>query len=216
MLPLSNAQKKSLVKRVSTYHNQLLSQEGANHLAYLTEDRGLTMETIKRFQLGAVISPDELDRGAAGRIALPYIKPLGPRGLRFRKLPDDPHPAKYWQPAGSQLQLFNTGQLLKPSGWIAITEGEIDCMTAVQCGIPCVGLPGVSSWKPHYQPIFAGFERVLIIADADDKGQGDSFALKLAELVPEPKIVRMPDGEDLNSFYVEHGAGAVRAYLNLK
>lgn len=216
MQPLSNAQKKSLAKRVSTYHQQLLSMDGVNHLDYLTAERGLTMETIERFQLGAVISPDESDRNAAGMLAIPYLKPLGPRGLRFRKLPEDPRPMKYLQAKGTELQLFNTEQLLKPNGWIAITEGEIDCMTAIQCGIPCVGLPGVSSWKNYYQPIFDGFERVLIIADADDKGQGETFASKLAELVPEPRIVRMPDGEDLNSFFVKHGVAEVRAYMKLK
>lgn len=215
MQQLSNAQKKSLAKRVSTYHDQLLSLDGVDHLDYLQRERGLTMETIVRFQLGAVIDPDGLDKGAVGRLSIPYLKPLGPRGIRFRKLPADPHPAKYWQPKGSELQLFNTGQLLKPNGWIAVTEGEMDCMTAVQIGIPCLGLPGVSSWKPHYRPIFAGFERVLIIADADDNGQGDSFAAKLAELVPGPAVFRMPDGYDLNSFYVEHGAAATRAHLKL-
>lgn len=213
---LSNAVKKSLAKRVEAYHQQLFDPPGHDQLDYLIEDRALTPETIARFQLGAVVDPVESDDPARSRISIPYLTPTGPVSLRFRKMPDDPHPAKYWQPQGSLLTLFNTTVITEPRDWIVVTEGEIDCMTACQAGLPAVGLPGVSSWKSHYYAIFNGYERVIILADNDDKGQGAGFAEQLAKHVPGPAIFKMPDGHDVNSFYKDHGGQALKDLLKIK
>lgn len=199
---------------MASYHAQLFSPAGASLYAYLTEERKLLPEMLKRFGLGAVVSPEESDESYVGRVAIPYLTPSGPVSLRFRAGPGSDHPAKYLQPKGTTLGLFHTWQVTQPEPWIAITEGEIDCITAVQCGIPTVGLPGVSSWKPHYRTIFAGYERVLILADADKAGDG--FAEKLEEMLPDPKVHRLPDGEDVNSFYCKHGSAGLRDYLGLR
>ncbi|WP_235036219.1 toprim domain-containing protein [Arthrobacter sp. 18067] len=214
---LSNAVKKSLARRVEAYQQQLYDPPGHAQLDYLIEERGLTPDTIAKFRLGCVADPVESDEPARGRIAIPYLTPTGPVSLRFRKMPEDPHPAKYWQPAGSTLTLFNTPVITEPRDWICITEGEIDCMTAVQAGLPAVGLPGVSSWQDHYYAIFNGYERVLILADNDDKaGQGAKFADQVAKKVPGPAVFLMPDGHDVNSFYKAHGAQALKDLLKIK
>lgn len=210
----SNAEKKSLARRVESYHAQLF-QEDTGLLDYLIDARGLEPETISRFQLGAVVNPDVLDEPALGKIAIPYLTRNGPAALRFRRGPEGQGP-KYWQPTGSNITMFNVSELVKHQRWIAVCEGEIDCITAAQAGIPAVGIPGVNAWKEHYSTLFEGYERVIILADNDDKGQGEEFAKKVAGQVPDPAIIKLPDGEDVNSFYVKHGAKELRGLLKMK
>ena len=210
----SDAQKKSLAKRAASYHAQLF-QDDTDLLDYLIDVRGLEPETISLFQLGAVVSPDVLDEQARGKIAIPYLTRNGPAALRFRRGPGGEGP-KYWQPAGSNITIFNVNELVKHQRWIAVCEGEIDCITASQAGIPAVGIPGASAWKDHYSTLFEGYERVIILADNDDQGAGMDFAKKVAGEVPDPAIIQLPDGEDVNSFYVKHGAKELRGLLKLK
>jgi DNA primase len=211
----SNVERKSLERRVAAYHSQLFQPEGSGLLDYLTGERGLEPETLSLFQLGAVASPEDSDEPARGKIAIPYLTRSGPVALRFRRGPEGEGP-KYWQPPKSTITIFNVNELVKHQKWIVVCEGEIDCMTAVQAGLPAVGIPGASAWKDHYYSLFEGYERVIILADNDDKGAGMDFARKVAEEVPAPAIIQLPEGEDVNSFYVKHGAQELRGLLKIK
>lgn len=202
-----------MVDRVLKYHGQLKSPEGAPLLKYLTEERHFSQETIDRFLLGAVVLADVLDEDARGMISIPYTTPNGPVALRFRRPPQREHGPKYWQPEGSVLTIFNTPAFFESEETIAITEGEMDCMTLVQAGIPAVGIPGASAWKSHYELLFEGYTSVLICADNDDQGAGRKFAAKIAQKVPGPRVVLMPPNHDVNSFYAEYGREALRDHL---
>lgn len=215
MSVLSGSERKSLVDRVLKYHAQLKSPEGAPVLEYLTDQRKLSLETIDKFLLGAVVSPDVLDEPARGMIAIPYMTPTGPVALRFRRPPERETGPKYWQPEGSKLTIFNTLALFASEETIAITEGEIDCMTLVQAGIPAVGIPGASAWKDFYELLFEGYESVVICADNDDQGAGRKFASKLAQNVPGPRVVLMPESHDVNSYFTEHGRQALRDFMGV-
>jgi DNA primase len=216
---LSSSERKSLVDRVLKYHEQLKSPEGAPLLAYLTEQRHFSLETIDRFLLGAVVNPDVLDETGRGMISIPYLTPAGPAALRFRRPPDKDTGPKYWQPPGSELTIFNTKAFFESEDTIAVTEGEMDCMTLIQAGIPAVGLPGATSWKSVYELIFEGYASVLICADNDDKEMkngkhaGREFAAKIAQKVPGPNVILMPEGHDVNSYYAEFGREALREHL---
>lgn len=216
MTVLSLTERRSLVRRTDAYRDQLHSEEGWEAFDYLTTSRGLTPETIRHFQLGVAVEPLEADEPARGRVAIPYITPSGPVALRFRQLPSENHGPKYWQPAGTLTSIFNVDAIIRGGSWIVVCEGEIDAMTAVQAGLPAVGIPGASAWKAHYSAVFDGFERVIICADNDDKGAGEDFAQKVAQAVPGPAIFKWPDGHDLNSFYMENGGLALWEYLKLK
>lgn len=201
--------------RVLKYHAQLKSPEGAELLEYLTDQRKLTMATIDQFLLGAVVSPDVLDETAIGMVAIPYMTPTGPVALRFRRPPGRETGPKYWQPEGSALTIYNTPAFFASEETIAVTEGEVDCMTLVQAGIPAVGIPGASAWKDFYELLFEGYESVIICADNDDQGAGRKFASKLAQKVPGPKIILMPEGHDVNSYLAEFGREALREFMGV-
>ena len=90
----------------------------------------------------------------------------------------------------------------------------MDTLTLSKCvGIPAVGVPGANSWKAHYSRILADFERIYVFADGDNPGL--EFARGLARELP-VTVVQLPDGEDVNSFYVKHGKEALleKAGLN--
>lgn len=197
------------------YHEQLKSPDGAPLLEYLTVERHFSQATIDRFLLGAVVSPAVLDEDARGMISIPYITPSGPVALRFRRPPQREHGPKYWQLKDTDLTIFNTPAFFDSEDTIAITEGEMDCITLVQAGIPAVGLPGASSWKSVYELLFEGYSSVLICADNDDQGAGRKFAAKVSLKVPGPRVVLMPEGHDVNSFYAEFGREALRDHLGM-
>jgi DNA primase len=217
----SSSEKRSLVDRVLKYHEQLKSPEGAPLLEYLTEQRKFSLETIDRFLLGAVVSPDVLDENARGMLAIPYLSPNGPTALRFRRPPWKDTGPKYWQPEGSDLTIFNTKAFFESEDTITITEGEMDCMTLAQAGIPAVGLPGATSWKSVFELIFEGYAAVVICADNDDKEMkngkhaGREFAARIAQKVPGPKVILMPEGHDVNSYFAEFGREALRDHLGM-
>lgn len=219
---LSSAVRKSLTTRVLKYHEQLTeSPEGKLLRDYVTEDRKLTPETARRFLLGAAVSPDVSDDPARGMLAIPYLTPTGPVALRFRRPPDKDTGPKYWQPPGSDLTIFNVRAFFEADTVIVITEGEMDCMTVAQCGIPCVGIPGASAWKDYYQPLFEGYDRVIICADNDDKEMkngehaGRKFSAMVAKQVPGPEVILMPEGHDVNSYFGEVGVAGLREYLGV-
>src|SRR4030095_15700844 len=141
----SPSERKSLVDGGLQYNEQLKSPEGAQLLEYLTTERGLSLETIDKFLLGAAVAPAVLDEDAKGMLAIPYMTPTGPVALRFRRPPHKADGPKYWQPEGSNLTIFNTPAFFESEDTITVTEGEMDCMTLVQAGIPAVGLPGATS-----------------------------------------------------------------------
>ena len=213
---LSPAVRKSLTTRVLKYHEQLtLDPAGSPLLDYVMQERQLSRETVDRFLLGAVVSPETSDEPARGMLAIPYLTPSGPVALRFRRPPEKETGPKYWQPEGTDLTIFNVRAFFAGEHVLVITEGEIDCMTVNQCGIPAVGIPGASAWKDHYQPLFEGYDRVIICADNDDTGAGSKFAAKVARQVPGPEVVLMPENHDVNSFYCEVGPAGLREYLGV-
>ncbi|MGZ4659719.1 MAG: toprim domain-containing protein [Arthrobacter sp.] len=197
------------------YHEQLKSPDGAPLLEYLTEQRKFSMETIDRFMLGAVVLPDVLDEPAQGMLAIPYLTPAGPVALRFRRPPERETGPKYWQAEGTVLTIFNTWAFFAGEDTIAVAEGEMDAITLAQAGIPAVGIPGASAWKPHYRLLFEGYQSVLICADNDDTGAGRKFAAKVAQNVPGPEVKVADEGHDVNSMYVQYGREAIRKWMGM-
>ncbi|MGO2037009.1 MAG: toprim domain-containing protein [Brevibacterium sp.] len=211
------------------FHRALLENQDEPAFTYLTEERGLSLETIERFKLGVVDESDDEYGHLEGYLSIPYITPTSTTewwanytDLRFRRGPSLSEKApKYRTLPGHPSRLFATTTLADPGSYVVVVEGEMDAMTLIQCGVPAVGVPGVKAWKPYYRNIFAGFERVFILADKDEAkdgaevGVGEKFAEEVAKAVPNPKVIVVPDGGDTNGFYLEHGAAELRALIGV-
>lgn len=154
-----------------------------------------------------------------GRLAIPYMRRSQQHGwfvvqIRFRCIEEHEHRGhgKYMSVAGDQPWLYNTSALINHSTDIAITEGEIDCITAHVCGIPTVGVPGSQMWQPYFAELFLGYRDVFIFADGDEAGM--EFANTVAKTLNNSKIIPMPPGQDVNSLVVSRGKPALLERIN--
>ena len=204
MQKLSESQRAFLWEATSKYRESLPGSPAEEYLA----SRGIPATTP--FGLGYVADPlpgHEIYRGC---LAIPYLRWSPWRkwtaaSIRFRRLEGDG--PKYLTIPGDKARLFNTHALTRYSKDIAITEGEIDAITAELAGVPAVGVPGASLWKPFYRELFLGYRHVNILADGDEPGL--DFARKVARTLPNARIIPMPDWEDVNSLVLKKGSEAL-------
>lgn len=161
------------------------------------------------FRLGSVPSGVSAEWSRyTGMLALPYLTVNGPASVKFRHL-DGTEP-KYLAPEGQELRLFNVRACMHTGGQIIVTEGEIDAITLhAECGLPAVGVPGASSWRKHYRRLLEGFNDVVILTDNDVKSNGSNpgrdLALKIKDSISQSRIVSLPPGEDVNSYFKKVG-----------
>ena len=175
------------------------------HLAFdYLESRGISQEVARLASLGVVSEPEVGHEQYAGRLAIPYITKTGVVDLRFRSLNPAVEP-KYMGMTGAETRMYNVLDVEQAGDFIGVCEGELDTITLSFCvGIPCIGVPGANSWKRHYTRLLADFERVFVFADGDQPGT--EFARSLARELP-VTIVQLPEGDDVNSMFVQAGAG---------
>lgn len=204
MQKLSESQRAYLWEATTRYRESLPGSKGEEYLA----SRGIPIKTP--FGLGYVTEPLPGHEMYRGCLAIPYLRWSQWRGwsvadIRFRRL--DGEKPKYMTMPGSKPRLFNTHALTKYSKDIAITEGEIDSITADLAGVPAVGVPGAQMWKPFFRELFMGYRNVNILADGDEAGM--DFAKSVAKTLPNARIIPMPDGEDVNSLVMRQGKDAL-------
>lgn len=180
-------------------------------LEYLTQERRLTNEALAHFRIGFTGENPRVG-DPARRISIPYWSWSGPTQIRFRTVGGEGVGQKYLGSPGASTRLFNTLVLRGDDQTVYVTEGELDCITAWICGLPCVGIPGANSWKKDYWRLFR-YRTVVVLADAGEAGE------KLAEAVrkdiEDTKVVTMPV-DDVNHFFVHNGREALRELVGLK
>lgn len=199
-MTLSESQRASMWQATQEYRHSLIGSPAEEYL----ESRGIADAT--QFGLGYVADPVRGHELYKGCLALPYLRWSQWRGwsvatIRFRRL--DGGKPKYMTLPGDKPRLYNTFALTRDSPDISITEGELDAITAETAGVRAVGVPGASMWKPYFRELFQGYRHVNILADGDDAGL--DFAHKVAQTLPNSRIIPMPDGEDVNSFVRKFG-----------
>lgn len=179
--------------------------------AYLAT-RGISKEVARLVRLGVVMEAEVGHEAFIGRLSIPYITKTGVVDIRFRSLNPAVEP-KYMGMTGVETKMYNVLDIERAGDWIGVCEGELDTITLSACiGIPCIGVPGANSWKRHYTRLLQDFERVFVFADGDQPGK--EFATSLARELP-VTVVNMPDGEDVNSIYIKHGADYIRERAGL-
>ncbi len=171
------------------------------------------MPVARKWRLGVCSEPEPGHESAVGRLAIPYTNRLGVIGIKFRCMSDhvckEHSCPKYLAPLGQEPYLFNVTAVDDEADTIHITEGELDAVVlATVLGEPVVGVPGSSAWRPHHPWHFRGFGRVLVWADGDKAGQ--DLARMLRKELPAAEIVTMPQGQDVTSVYVAHGAEGIQ------
>lgn len=155
----------TLERYVSNLHNTGHPQA----LEYLLKTRGLSIETIKHFQLGYD------DTRAA--IAIPLFKDGVLINFKYRFLEGE---TRYTSESGAEHWMFNEGamEVAKKKGAVLIVEGEFDCMRVWQEGItnvisPSSGKDSFGLWIAEIDPL----KRIYIAYDNDEGGRSSAYKM---------------------------------------
>lgn len=197
------------------------------HLAWLEKERGISPELAVRFGLytdsGAIVFPF-FDHGK--EVAAKY---RGPE-------------KKFWQRPGGKRTFFNADVLDDPAlvngnHALVITEGEIDTLTALECGFPhtvsvpdgapqgqvdeTVGPEDDARETSKFHFMYANRERLLrakrFTLAVDNDAPGQRLAAELVRRLGAGRcsFVTYPEGcKDLNDVLKGHGPEGVAAVLN--
>jgi DNA primase len=198
-------------------------------LAYLTgATRGLTKETIKRFQLFSIkdynatnkfmrekFSLEQLQHAGLynekgnlifyqHKAIIPFIESGRVIFLQGRRT-DDQQP-KYMHLKRS-VPLFNAEILkrLATGERVYICEGVFDAMTIEQAGYKAVAILGVNSFKPQMAELFSGLDVVLCL-DNDEQGKRATQDLARVFLLQGQSVKRklLPDGvKDITEYCIK-------------
>ena len=179
---------------------------------WLAVHRGLTTDTLERFQVG-LLAPDST---GARRITFPVFDLQGNLTNIRRHLfaykdgLDRTHKTLPWE-KGLQADLSPLPVLLE-TGDVLLVEGEADALLANQLGFTAVsGTLGSGNWKEHWTEALRG-TAVTILYDADKAGQGGTLkaAAALAAADCAVQLAALPEGrgKDLTELVVEHGGTA--------
>ena len=213
MLRPDRSQRNDLLAAAKLYHANLPV------VAPYLEERGIPEPVAEAFRLGYVAEPYSTDhKPFVGRLSIPYLTRAGVVTIRFRCTEKHncktENCAKYLGAPGSEALLYNVESLFSTSEVLVITEGELDAIIcSAMVGVPAVGIPGVSSWKPHWTLAVADFPTVLVAADGDDAGT--DMVSKVCGAVRQARGRQFPPGKDLTDLYLESSREAVLDVLGL-
>jgi len=214
-------------------HGALMADDDA--LDYLVNIRGLSKETIIQQKLG--MKAKHYFRNVGGEVralVIPYLINGTCVWAKYRTLPDPNDlkkvPKDFSCPTGYDAALYN-GEVLKDGlKEVIFFEGELDCIAALDKGIPnAVAVPGANIKKAEWltQIDALGLDKVYICYDLDKVGQkaaqelacriGIDKCYKLIlpqfEVTTEKGEVRA--GKDINEWFVS-GGGTLEAFEALK
>jgi DNA-binding transcriptional ArsR family regulator len=95
-----------------------------------------------------------------------------------------------------------------------LCEGETDALTLWHAGLPALGIPGATAWKPEWWRNLWEFGRIVIIPDADKAGE--QMTERLVATCPDHlrervQVLRLPDGiKDANELWQQVDADPER------
>lgn len=124
-------------------------------------------------------------------------------GFNGRAWPQVDRKPKYMAAPAGQAGLINE-RGLRGAKAVYLAEGDSDCATLVQAGLPVVGVRGTQGLKDEYKALFDKCETVYVCADADEPGLALMHSAGRL-LGNKARIVMLPDGEDVNSWVGQKG-----------
>lgn len=212
-MPSSEQLKSSL--EAALRYSQNLNEET---VAFL-KDRGISEDIARQYHLGTVKDPSAGHECFRNWLSIPYITVLGYCvGFKFRRLSNDK--PKYGSPLGQKNHLYNVSDIILPSEYIAVCEGELDTIVcSAILGLPAVGVPGVAAWKEHFNRMLQGYGKIFVIGDNDIREDGTNpgaeFSRRVAQEVINATIVSLPAGMDLNELYLNQGVDQTRRIIGV-
>ncbi len=188
----------------------------------LLEARGLDIEVIER------LGVDSSDRLGPDTIAIPYFRGDQLVGTKYRTIAGE---KRFSQEVGSEQILYNRDCLSDPNlegQPIIVTEGEVDCWSALQCGFarsvsvpagaPTTEVGDRASAKYGFvddMPAIAEGATIILAVDGDEPGSALRADLALRLGARRCKWVKYPKGcKDLNDALQKFGPRGVVETIN--
>lgn len=219
---LSSDARRSLEQAADRYADDIVLAEG-----YLAK-RGLSPQSASSVGLGYVREPTSEEAPLLpghekyiGRLSIPYVTRAGVIGFKFRCIKcsgDCVGHAKYLNLPNQEVRFYNTLDLHKDTLDIHVAEGEFDAITlSVLCGLPAIGIPGATNWRPWWKDVLEDFRYIYVFCDADSAGSGLGRKLQ-KELGRRVVLIDWTsigdfEGEDVNSMYMKYGRGFIRSMV---
>lgn len=186
---------------VEAMNFRLLNSEP--RIQWLTERRGLTMDTIEKFKLGH----------DGQRYYIPVRDGEG-RLVNIRRYMPDARKSHEkmisWREGYGKARLFPIDHLTDGQP-IFLFEGEMDCLLAQQLGLNALTTTGgAGTWRDQWNLLFVGRD-VVICYDADEAGRRGAHAVagKIAGTARSVRILNIPlaepVGADFTDYIVGHG-----------
>jgi DNA-binding transcriptional ArsR family regulator len=151
----------------------------------------------------------------AGGIEIPYRNADGEIAcIRYRLALEGANRFRWRQ--GDTPCLYGLWRLGEWTGsdMLYLCEGETDTLTLWHAGLPALGIPGATAWREAWWREVEGFERIVLIPDADAAGR--QLVEKLAETCPDHLqervyVLKLPDGiKDANELWQQVDADPER------
>lgn len=172
------------VSDVEKWHQNLFRDSDKDVLDYITNERGLTVETIMHFKLGVI------NKDGYSYISIPSVVDDEVEVLKLRNTDKTVPKEKKWKRIpGMQSKLFNAKDIHADGDKerIFICEAELDCASAWQLGMrPVVSATaGSNTFKDEWLELFEDYSEIIFLYDqfdSDKKGghAGDDGAEKAA------------------------------------
>jgi DNA-binding transcriptional ArsR family regulator len=184
-------------------------------LAELAEAKQLDAEKIRAWHAHDIRYAPEAPNGG---IAIPYRNANGDlHTIQYRLTKEKVNGVDRfkWRTGDTRI-LYGLWRLPEwgDADTLYLCEGTSDTWTLWHADLPALGIPSASTWREEWWREVEGFERIVLIADADDAGAG--LAQKLAETCPDSlrervHVLRLPDGiKDANELWQQLDADAER------
>ena len=178
----------------------------------ILDSRGIDLELAVR--MGWRSAPN--DTGDA--IEIPYFRDGKEVNVKTRTLSGE---KRFFQVADADKCLYNLDVIKELDGKpLVITEGEMDCMVALQCGFPAVSVPDgapkeaigdkETSKYEYLRDVPPSVKSIILATDGDNPGINlmNDLALRLGK--HRCMWVRYPQGcKDLNDTFVKYGERGV-------
>lgn len=169
---------------------------------------GLTLEELAKAKGFQVDGPtglkawgvEQVAQRGATVIRIPYMNEAGETlAVRFRHTLSGPQ--RFTWRKGDKVLLYGLWRLadIRKLGWCLLVEGETDCWTCWLHGIPALGIPGKTNWKPAWAEFLKG-----LTAYVWQEPDAPELPAKVAKDLPGLMVIPAPpDFKDLNEAHLK-------------
>jgi len=148
-------------------------------------------------------------------VRIPYFDAAGVE-VAVRQRLELSGPNRFRWRAGAKPCLYGLDQLAlaRAKGFVVIVEGESDCHTLRQAGVPALGLPGAGMWNEARDAgLLDGIPKIYVVHEGDSGGDAVTRWLSRSAIRERAFVLRFDgDVKDPSALYLKHPDGFAAAF----